>query len=203
MTDKTLAEKLDAAMNAGEKTMTLDTRTVALMIANRRTSILIEDAAFEIIRARDHNAEFGAYPEGTLGADQAFDDWAADLLDAAIKGGVGETLSERLMDRLMEGVAAGRAVVENWSSGDLAGAVNGLDGWVDEMVAEFPETGPLEDGDDEDADDVPDGYLVEETPEGKVAVAFQGTAGPTLYPSRAYAISACAAHAQYGDWPLA
>jgi hypothetical protein len=101
MTDKTLAEKLEAAMNAGEKTMVLDTRTVALMIQN----------------ARD----------------------ARTTIDA-------------LTDDLAEGVSAARAVVESWEKGDLAGAVNMLDGWVDEMVEAHPDMGPLEDGDDEDAE---------------------------------------------------
>jgi hypothetical protein len=34
--------------------------------------------------ARDYNATFGNYPDGWLGADQAFDDWASDLADTAL-----------------------------------------------------------------------------------------------------------------------
>ena len=37
--------------------------------------------------ARDYNAEHGKYPDGTVGKDQQFDDWAADVAEKALKGG--------------------------------------------------------------------------------------------------------------------
>ena len=39
-----------------------------------------------IVAARDHHAEHGTYPEGTVSGDQAFDDWAADLAQQALNG---------------------------------------------------------------------------------------------------------------------
>lgn len=42
------------------------------------------DALTRIRDARDYNAEHGTYPPGTLGADQQFDDWAADIAAAAL-----------------------------------------------------------------------------------------------------------------------
>lgn len=42
-------------------------------------------AALARIRwARDYNAEHGEYPKGTLGEDQEFDDWAADVAEKAL-----------------------------------------------------------------------------------------------------------------------
>lgn len=35
--------------------------------------------------ARDHSAEFGHYPDGTVGKGQQFDDWAADVASAVIE----------------------------------------------------------------------------------------------------------------------
>lgn len=37
-----------------------------------------------IVVARDHYAKTGKYPEGTVGPDQEFDDWAASVADEAI-----------------------------------------------------------------------------------------------------------------------
>lgn len=43
-------------------------------------------AALRLIRdARDYNAEHGQYPAGSLGEDQEFDDWAADVAQTAIE----------------------------------------------------------------------------------------------------------------------
>lgn len=45
-------------------------------------------AALERIKwARDYCAEHGEYPDGTVGKDQQFDDWAADVAEKALKGG--------------------------------------------------------------------------------------------------------------------
>lgn len=38
----------------------------------------------KIIQARDYCAEHGHYPDGTVGGDQGFDDWAADLATEAL-----------------------------------------------------------------------------------------------------------------------
>lgn len=43
-----------------------------------------EDAAKRIIYVRDYNAEHGTYPEGYLGEDQEFDDWAADIMETCL-----------------------------------------------------------------------------------------------------------------------
>lgn len=46
-------------------------------------------AALTSIRyARDYCAEYGEYPNGTVGEDQEFDDWAADIAEKAL--GVGK-----------------------------------------------------------------------------------------------------------------
>ena len=44
------------------------------------------EALKQILAARDFNAEHGRYPPGSLNADQAFDDWAADLASSALAG---------------------------------------------------------------------------------------------------------------------
>ena len=41
----------------------------------------------QIIQARDYCAEHGHYPDGTVGHDQGFDDWAADLAQNEVRGG--------------------------------------------------------------------------------------------------------------------
>jgi hypothetical protein len=45
------------------------------------------------------------------------------------------------------GVILARAVVASWERGDLAGAVNALDGWADEVADDFPD---LDFSDDEE-----------------------------------------------------
>lgn len=49
---------------------------------------------FEALRkirdARDFCAENGEYPDGTVGDGQAFDDWAADIAEAAIANELAE-----------------------------------------------------------------------------------------------------------------
>ena len=45
---------------------------------------VLSRALIQITKARDHNADYGEYPKGLLGEDQAFDDWAADLAEAAL-----------------------------------------------------------------------------------------------------------------------
>lgn len=44
----------------------------------------MKKALLTIKHARDHHAEHGEYPEGTVGKDQCFDDWAADLAGKAL-----------------------------------------------------------------------------------------------------------------------
>lgn len=51
---------------------------------------------------------------------------------------------------LETGVINARRVVANWSSGDLAGAVNGLEEWAGMVETDFPE---LDLSDDDDAED--------------------------------------------------
>ena len=44
-------------------------------------------AALQMISwARDYHAEHCTYPEGTVGDDQNFDDWAAEVADMALRG---------------------------------------------------------------------------------------------------------------------
>jgi hypothetical protein len=50
------------------------------------------------------------------------------------------------------GVILARAVVENWAQGDLAGAVNALEEWADEVEGDFPAL-DFDDGDEADDDD--------------------------------------------------
>jgi hypothetical protein len=45
---------------------------------------ILREALRQILAARDHCAEFGDYPAGTLAEGQAFDDWAADLAERAL-----------------------------------------------------------------------------------------------------------------------
>ena len=49
------------------------------------------DALVAIMNARDHYAEYLEYPDagGGPAADQGFDDWAADLAEAAISSATG------------------------------------------------------------------------------------------------------------------
>ena len=35
-----------------------------------------------------------------------------------------------MRDELRDGIAAAQRVIDNWSKGDLAGAVNGLEEWI-------------------------------------------------------------------------
>jgi hypothetical protein len=53
------------------------------------------------------------------------------------------------------GVVLARRVVENWAQGDLAGAVNALEEWADEVEGDFPDLDFSDDdeGDDDEADD--------------------------------------------------
>jgi hypothetical protein len=39
-----------------------------------------------IREARDYCADHGTYPPDSVASDQAFDDWAADLVDTALRG---------------------------------------------------------------------------------------------------------------------
>lgn len=45
----------------------------------------VRAALVRIAWARDWHAEHGVYPKGTLGEDQSFDDWAADVAERALK----------------------------------------------------------------------------------------------------------------------
>jgi hypothetical protein len=46
----------------------------------------LETALRLIASVRDHHAEHGVYPEGTVDADnQCFDDWAGDTAEAALR----------------------------------------------------------------------------------------------------------------------
>jgi hypothetical protein len=46
----------------------------------------LASALQQIVAARDHCAETGSYPAETVGKDQGFDDWAADLAERALDG---------------------------------------------------------------------------------------------------------------------
>ncbi|USN15600.1 hypothetical protein KIKIMORA_04820 [Brevundimonas phage vB_BpoS-Kikimora] len=68
---------------------------------------------------------------------------ACELIEAAM--GRGEKLivlttaqAAHLLNLVSEGAQAAQAVVDNWSSGDLAGAVNGLQNWKAEAEDELP-----------------------------------------------------------------
>ena len=68
---------------------------------------------------------------------------AAEQIEAAM--GRGEKLvvlttaqAAHLLNLVSEGAVAARTVIDNWSSGDLAGAVNALESWVEEAEAELP-----------------------------------------------------------------
>ncbi|GAA0907519.1 hypothetical protein GCM10009552_15570 [Rothia nasimurium] len=45
---------------------------------------VLATALVQILGARDYSAEHGKYPVGTVGHDQAFDDWAAEVAGAAL-----------------------------------------------------------------------------------------------------------------------
>lgn len=53
------------------------------MIERERVERL-RKALEQIVNARDYNAEHGSYPPDTLKPDQEFDDWAADVAQAAL-----------------------------------------------------------------------------------------------------------------------
>ncbi|UTC28652.1 hypothetical protein MARCHEWKA_01390 [Brevundimonas phage vB_BpoS-Marchewka] len=64
------------------------------------------------------------------------------VLDAAMAAGEKTvTLSTALLLSLYqdaaEGVLLAQGVVDNWASGDLAGAVNALEGWTEDMGATY------------------------------------------------------------------
>lgn len=44
----------------------------------------LADALRAIIEQRDYHAEHGSYRPGTMGEDQCFDDWAADIAETVI-----------------------------------------------------------------------------------------------------------------------
>jgi hypothetical protein len=58
----------------------------------------------------------------------AFDAEAVPMIDST---------EARLREALETGLDAANAVAANWSSGDLAGAVNCLEGWASDTAAEF------------------------------------------------------------------
>ena len=51
-------------------------------------------ALHDIIHARDYYAECGEYPNDTLGMDQCFDDWAAEVAEDACKKAGFEDLTQ-------------------------------------------------------------------------------------------------------------
>lgn len=59
--------------------------TINTLATRLREAILAGDALTAIALQRDYHAESGRYLEGTLGPDQAFDDWAADICEAALQ----------------------------------------------------------------------------------------------------------------------
>ncbi|UTC29098.1 hypothetical protein BAMBUS_00150 [Brevundimonas phage vB_BpoS-Bambus] len=86
------------------------------------------------------------------------------VLDAAMAAGEKTvTLSTALLLSLYqdaaEGVMLAQGVVENWSGGDLAGAVNALEGWVEGMAADYDDMDPTA----AEADDGEEPTLVSET----------------------------------------
>ncbi len=44
----------------------------------------LADALRTIMEQRDHHAEHGSYRPGTMGEDQCFDDWAADIAETVL-----------------------------------------------------------------------------------------------------------------------
>lgn len=55
-----------------------------------REAIFAGDALTAIMLQRDYHAEEGHYLEGTMGPDQEFDDWAADICQTALERRAGE-----------------------------------------------------------------------------------------------------------------
>ena len=53
------------------------------MSAGAKVDVLAA-ALVQILDARDYSAEHGEYPVGTVGDDQAFDDWAAEVAGVAL-----------------------------------------------------------------------------------------------------------------------
>lgn len=169
MTDQTLADILEAAMNTGSKTVTIKTPTLALLLHNARTARACVDLCAEdslayataaTLANLDRIVEAGAEPNtATLAEIKAMGTALLDLFDAASAEAVKtptEVEDERsaLYESLAEGVSAARAVVENWSSNRLADSVNMLDGWIEQTVEEWPDMGPL------DAEDETDAYVL-------------------------------------------
>lgn len=90
MTDKTIAEILEAAMNAGEKTVTIRTSALALMIENARKDVKVEaaqakllDAALDMRAALANLDEGNDDPDASAAKDK-FDDAVDDLTEAGV-----------------------------------------------------------------------------------------------------------------------
>lgn len=56
-------------------------------VKSRKPRNALRYALTQIKLARDYCAVNGEYPYGTVGEDQSFDDWAAEVAEKALKGG--------------------------------------------------------------------------------------------------------------------
>lgn len=87
------------------------------------------------------NADLLAFARRAVAALDSPDNLSEDEKAQVIENGeqLIEAIEEAIRDReaiqvIVEGIEAATAVVNNWAQGDLAGAVNVLDGWVDKAL---------------------------------------------------------------------
>lgn len=80
------------------------------------------------------------------------DAWRNAVSDGETTLGFADWLVEQMQNALVEGVFAVETVVENWASGDLAGAVNAAEAWADD-VKETYAIAPAEMAGDEAAEE--------------------------------------------------
>lgn len=122
------------------------------------------DALRRIRNARDYCAEHGRYPAGTVGADQAFDDWAADLADSALSGKDTATPPPRVLLYLeggtIQSVRADAPVDVITIDGDTDGGVT-----IDAGIDGAEDAGTFTDADGETFEAVAGRHLVEIEPQ--------------------------------------
>lgn len=88
---------------------------------------------------------------------EVFEEQKAELLEhLKTMGEHFAPFPEPVTSQLRYGVMFARGVVKNWERGDLAGAVNGLDGWADDTEALFPDLDFVDDEGDDAEDDEPE-----------------------------------------------
>lgn len=159
-----LTHEDDAAMITGvDSVEVLDTEAARIRKLAEQAGTPAGRHEFLAVQVKgDHHVPFARYPADVNGAEFAHD--AAEAACAQVRGpGVSAYVQEvnppdadapSMAAVLETGVVLARRVVANWEAGDLAGAVNGLREWADDVESDFPGLDLADDeNDDEDDDD--------------------------------------------------